>query len=86
MSELFATPWPEVHQASLSTTNSQSLLKLMSVESVMPCSCLILCPLLLLPSIFASIRVFSDESVHQLQGSQFWSQGPLPDTGPAEET
>ena len=59
-------------------TNSQSLLKLMSIESVMPSNCLILCPPLLLPSIFPSIRVFSDESVHQLQGSLFWSQGLLP--------
>ena len=61
---LFATPWTEAHQASLSITNSQSLLKLMSIESVMPSHHLILCrPLLLLPSIFPSIRVFSNESV-----------------------
>ena len=61
---LFATPWTAAHQASLSNTNSQSLLKLMSIESVTPSNHLILCcPLLLLPSIFPSIRVFSNESV-----------------------
>ena len=61
---LFATPWTEAHQASLSITNSQSLLKLMSIKSVMPSNHLISChPLLLLPSIFPSIRVFSNESV-----------------------
>ena len=60
---LFVTPWTEACQASLSITNSQSLLKLMSIKSVMPFSHLILChPLLLLPSIFPSIRVFSNES------------------------
>ena len=75
---LFATPWATALQASLSTANSQSLLKLMSIESVMPSNHLILCPPLLLPSIFPSIRVFSYESVHQLQGSLFWSQGLLP--------
>ena len=59
---LFATPWTVAHQASLSITNCQSLLKLMSIESVMPSNHLILCrPLLLLPSIFPSIRVFSIE-------------------------
>ena len=59
---LFATPWTAAHQASLSITNSQSLLKLMSIESVMPSNHLILCcPLLLLPSISPSIRVFSSE-------------------------
>ena len=58
---LFVTPWTAAHQASLSITNSQSLLKLMSIESVMPSNYLILChPLLLLPSIFPSIRVFSN--------------------------
>ena len=62
--QLFATPWTAAHQASLSITNSQSLLKLMSIESVMPSNHLILChPLLLPPSIFPSIRVFSNESV-----------------------
>ena len=61
---LFVTPWTAALQASLSITNSQSLLKLMSIESVMPSSHLILCcPLLLPPSIFPSIRVFSNESV-----------------------
>ena len=63
--ELFVTtPWTVAHQASLSITNSWSLLKLMSIESVMPSNHLILCcPLLLLPSIFPSIRVFTSESV-----------------------
>ena len=61
---LFATPWTAAGQASLSIANSLSLLKLMSIESVMPSNHLILChPLLLLPSIFPSIRVFSNESV-----------------------
>ena len=61
---LFMTPWPAARQASLSITNSRSLLKLMSIKSVMPSSHLFLChPLLLLPSIFPSIRVFSSESV-----------------------
>ena len=59
---LFVTPWTEAHQASLSIINSRSLLKLMSIELVMPSNLLILCrPLLLLPSIFPSIRVFSNE-------------------------
>ena len=62
--QLFATPWTAARQASLSITNSQSSLKLMSIESVMPSNHLILChPLLLLPSNFPSIRVFSNESV-----------------------
>ena len=61
---LFATPWTAAHQASLSFTISQSLLKLMSIESVMaPHRLVLCCPLLLLPSIFPSIRVFSNESV-----------------------
>ena len=61
---LFVTPWTAAHQASLSITNSQSLLKLMPIKSVMPSNHFILChPLLLLPSIFPSIRVFSNESV-----------------------
>ena len=60
---LFVTPWTAVHQASLSFTVSWSLLKLMSVESVMPFNHLVLCCPLLLPSIFPSIRVFSNESV-----------------------
>ena len=60
---LFATPWTAAHQASLSITNCQSLPKPMSIESVMPSNHLILCcPLLLLPSVFPSIRVFSNES------------------------
>ena len=62
--QLFATPWTTTRQASLSITNCQSLLKLMSIESVMPSNHLILChPLLLPPSIFPSIRVYSNESV-----------------------
>ena len=61
---LFATPWTAARQASLSVTNSRSLLKLKFMESVMPSSPLILCrPLLLLPSVFPSIRIFSSESV-----------------------
>ena len=66
---LFAIPWTAAHQASLSVTNSQSLLKLMSIESVMPSNYLILCcPFILPPSIFPSIRIFSNESVlsHQV--------------------
>ena len=62
--QLFAAPWTPAYQASLSITSSQSLLKLMSIESVMPFNRLILChPLLLLPSSFPSIKVFSNESV-----------------------
>ena len=65
---LFATPWPAARQASLSITNSWRLLKLMSIESVMPSNHLILCgPLLLLPSIFPSIRVFSNESALRIR-------------------
>ena len=68
------TPWTAAHQASLSTTNSWSLLKLMSTQSVMPSNHLILChPLLLLPSIFPSIRVFSNESVLCLRWPKYWS-------------
>ena len=68
--QLFVTPWTAAGQASLSITNSQNLLKRLSIESVMPSNHLILCrPLLLLPSIFPSIRVFSKESVLAL-GSQ----------------
>ena len=71
---LFATPWTAVCQASLSITNSQSLPKLMSVESVMPSDHLILChPLLLLPSIFPSMRVFSNESVLHIRWPKYWS-------------
>ena len=71
---LFATPWTVALQASLSITNSWSLLKLMSIESVMPFNHLILCcPLLLLPSIFPSIRVFSNESALHIRGPNYWS-------------
>ena len=68
------TPWTAAHQASLSITNSWSLLKLMSIESVMPSNHLILChPLLLPPSIFPSIRVFSNESVLRIRRPKYWS-------------
>ena len=71
---LFATPWTAAHQASLSITNSQSPPKPMSIESVMPSSHLILChPLLLLPSIFARIRVFSNESALHKRWPKYWS-------------
>ena len=71
---LFATPWTAARQVSLSITNSQSLLKLMSIESMMPSSHLILCrALLLLPSIFPSIRVFSSELVLHIRWPKFWS-------------
>ena len=73
-SDYFATLWTATRQASLSITNSQSLLKLMSIESVMPSNHLILCcPLLLLPSIFPSIRVFSNESVLHIRWPKYWS-------------
>ena len=72
--ELFETPWTSAPQASLSTTNSRSLPKLMSIESVMPSSHLILgCPLPLLPSIFPSIRVFSNELVLCIRWPKYWS-------------
>jgi len=72
--QLFETPWTVAHQASLAITNSLSLLKLMSIESVIPSNHLILCrPLLLLPSIFPSIRVFSHESVLRIRWSKYWS-------------
>ena len=71
---LFATLWTAALQASLSITNSLSLLKLMSIESVMPCNHLTLChPLLLLPSIFPSSRVFSNESVLHIRWPKYWS-------------
>ena len=71
---LFAAPWTEVCQASLSITNSPSLLKLMSIESVMPFNHLILCCLLLLPpSIFPSISIFSNESVLHIRWPKYWS-------------
>ena len=72
--QLFETPWTAAHQASLSTINSRSLLKLVSIESVMPSSHLILCrPLLLAPSIFPGIRVFSSESVLRIRWPKYWS-------------
>ena len=71
---LFATPWTAAHQASLSFTISRSLLKLMSIESVMPSNRLILChPLLLLPSVFPSIRAFSNESVLLIRWPEYGS-------------
>ena len=71
---LFATPWTAARQVSLSITNSRSLLKVMSTESVKPSNHLILCcPLLLLPSIFSSIRVFSNESVLHIRWPKYWS-------------
>ena len=70
--QLLATPWTAEHQASI--TNSRSLLKLMSIELVMPSNHLILChPLLLPPSIFPSIRVFSNESVLRIRWPKYWS-------------
>ena len=72
--QLFATPWTAARQASLSITNSWSLLKLMSIESVMPSNHLICCsPLLLPPSIFPSIRVFSNELVLCIRYPRYWS-------------
>ena len=71
---LFVTPSTAAHQASLSITNSQSLFKLMSIESVIPSNHLILChPLLLLPSIFPSIRVFSNESALCIRWLKYWN-------------
>ena len=71
---LFATLWTAAHQASLSITNSRSILKLMSIESVMPSNHLILChPLLLPPSVFPSIMVFSSESVLCIRWPKCWS-------------
>ena len=71
---LFVTPWSAACQASLSITNSQSLPKLMSIESVMPSNHLIICrPLVLLPSIFPSIRVFSNESALHIRWPKYWS-------------
>ena len=72
--QLFVTPWTAAHQASLSIINSRSLLKLMPIESVMPSNHLILCcPLLLLPWIFPSIRVFSNESVLCIRWPKYWN-------------
>ena len=71
---LFATPWTAAHQASLCITNSRSQLKLMSITSVMPSNHLILChPLLLLPSIFPSLKVFSNESTLHNRWPKYWS-------------
>ena len=71
---LFATPWTAACQASLSITNSLSVLKLMSIKLVMPSNCLILChPLLLLPSIFPSIGVFSSDSAPHIGWPKYWS-------------
>ena len=71
---LSVTPWTAARQASLSITNSQSLLKLMSINSVMPSNRLILChPLLLPPSLFLSIRVFSKESVLHIRWPKYWN-------------
>ena len=72
--QFFVTPWTAAHQASLSITNTRSLLKFMSIESVMPSNHLILChPLLLPPSIFPRIRVFSNESVLRIRWPKYWS-------------
>ena len=72
----FVTPWTAVRQASLSFTISQTLLKLMSIESLVPYNHLILCPpLFLLPSVFPSIRVFSNESVLCIRWPKYWSFG-----------
>ena len=75
---LFATPWTEAYQASLSITNSQNLFKLMSIESVLPSNHFILChTLFLLPSIFPSIRVFPNESALQIRWPKYWSYSGL---------
>ena len=72
--QFFVSPWTAARQASLSITNSRSLLKLMSIELVKPSSHLILCrPLLLLPSVFPSIRTFSNESLLHIRWPKYWS-------------
>ena len=72
--QLVATPWTAAHQAFLSFTVFQSLLKFMSIESVMPSNHLILChPLLLLPSVFPNIRIFSNESALRIRWAKYWS-------------
>ena len=72
--QLFATPWTAARQVSLSTTNSWNLLKPMSIKSVIPSNNLILCrPLLLLPSVFPSIRVFLNESIFHIRWPKYWS-------------
>ena len=74
VSQLFVTPWTTAHQASLSLTISQSLPKIMSIETVMPSNLLILChPLLLLPSVFPSFRAFSNESALCIRWPKYWS-------------
>ena len=80
---LFVTPWTAAHQASLSITSSWSLLKFMSIESVMPSNHLILCcPLLLPPSVFPSIGVFSNESVLHIRWPKHWSLSLLSVSNP----
>ena len=80
--QLFATPWAAAHQTSLSFTISRSLLKLMSTESVMPSNHLFLChPLLLQPSIFRNIRVFSSESALLIRWPKYWSFSISPSNG-----
>ena len=82
--QLFVIPWTVARQASLSITNSWSLLKLISIKSVMPSNHLILCcPLLLLPSIFPSIRVFSNETALHIRWPKYWSFSF--NTGPSNE-
>ena len=71
--QLFATPWTAARQASLSINNSWSLLKLMSIMLVLPSNHLILCHPLLLPSVFPSIRVFSNESTLRIRWPKYWS-------------
>ena len=71
--QFFATPWTATHQASLSITNSWNLPKLMSIESVMPSTISLYCPLLLPSSIFPSIRVFSNESALCIRQPKYWS-------------
>ena len=72
--QLFVTPWTAAHQASLAITNSQSLLRFMSVESVMPSNHLIFClPLFLPPSIFPSIRIFSNVSILLIRWPEYWN-------------
>ena len=72
--QLFETPWTAAYQTSMSITNTWSFLKLMSIESVMPSNHLILChPLLFLPSIFPTIRVFSNESVLHIRWPKYWN-------------
>ena len=76
--QLFATPGTAAHQASLSITDSRSLLKLKSIESVMPSNHLVLCRPLLPPSVFPSIRVFSNESALHIRWPKYWAMLPKP--------